>query len=133
VRYVRGLVLLAMLSGHTDGGQRHSDNLSGHPCPSRKRTTFSRNMRSVVERSVGIASAVDHQDGRRQNLNSLRAHGLRKTGYDWRGHLGHPLTYYNPPSDVESDCIGEVQAPSNVEEDHMRAAYGGTNLVGSKF
>ena len=25
------------------------------------------------------------------------------------------------------------QAPSNVEEDHMHAAYGGTNLVGSKF
>ena len=25
-----------------------------------------------------------------------------------------------PPSDVESDCIGEVQAPSNVEEDHMQ-------------
>jgi hypothetical protein len=43
------------------------------------------------------------------------------------------LTYNNPPSDVESDCIGEVQAPSNVEEDHMHAAYGGTNLVGSKF
>ena len=38
-----------------------------------------------------------------------------------------------PPPDVESDCIGEVQAPSNVEEDHMHAAYGGTNLVGSKF
>jgi len=23
---------------------------------------------------------------------------------------------------VETDCIGEVQAPSNVEEDHMHAA-----------
>ena len=43
------------------------------------------------------------------------------------------MTYNNPPSDVESDCIGEVQAPSNVEEDHMHAAYGGTNLVGSKL
>jgi len=43
------------------------------------------------------------------------------------------LTYSNPPSDVESDCIGEVQAPSTVEEDHIRAAYNGTNLVGSKF
>ena len=42
------------------------------------------------------------------------------------------MTHNNPPSDVESDCIGEVQAPSNVEEDHMHAAYGGTNLVGSK-
>ena len=72
MRYVRGLVLLAMLSGHTDGGQRHSDNLSGHACPSRKRTTFSRN-------------------------------------------------------------IGEAEAPSNVEEDRMHAAYGGTILVGSKF
>ena len=40
----------------------------------------------------------------------------------------HPLTYNNPPSDVESDCIGELQAPSNIEEDHMHAAYGGTNL-----
>ena len=36
------------------------------------------------------------------------------------------------PSDVESDCIGEVQAPSNVEEDHMHAVYDGTNLVGRK-
>ena len=43
------------------------------------------------------------------------------------------MTYNNPPSDVESDCIGEVQAPSTVEEDHMHAACGGTNLVGSKF
>jgi len=43
------------------------------------------------------------------------------------------LTYNNPPSDVESDCIGQVQAPSNVEEDHMHAAYGGTNLVESNF
>jgi len=43
------------------------------------------------------------------------------------------LTYYNPRSDVESDCIGEVQAPSNVKEDDMHAAYGGTNLVESKF
>jgi hypothetical protein len=41
------------------------------------------------------------------------------------------LTYNNPTSDVESDCIGEVQAPSNVEEDHIHAAYGGTNPVGS--
>ena len=38
-----------------------------------------------------------------------------------------------PPSDVEFDCIGEVKAPSNVEEDHIHATYGGTNLVGSKF
>jgi hypothetical protein len=30
---------------------------------------------------------------------------------------------------VESGCIGEVQAPSNVEEDHMHAAYNGTNLI----
>jgi hypothetical protein len=43
------------------------------------------------------------------------------------------LTYNNPPSDVESDCIGEVQAPSNVEEEHMHAAYGATNLARSKF
>ena len=43
------------------------------------------------------------------------------------------MTYNNSPSDVESDCIGEVQAQSNVEEDHMHAAYGGTNLVESKF
>ena len=43
------------------------------------------------------------------------------------------MTYYNPPSDVESDCIGEVQAPSDVDEHHMHAAYGATNLVGSKF
>ena len=43
------------------------------------------------------------------------------------------MTYNNPPSDVESDCIGEVQAPSNVEGNQMHAAYGGTNLVGSKF
>ena len=42
------------------------------------------------------------------------------------------MTYSNPPSDVESDCIGVVQAPSTVEEDNMRAAYNGTNLVGSK-
>jgi hypothetical protein len=45
----------------------------------------------------------------------------------------HSLTYNNPPSDVESDCIGEVPAPSNVEEDHIHAAYGGTNPAGSKF
>jgi hypothetical protein len=38
----------------------------------------------------------------------------------------------NPPPDVESDCIGEVQAPSTVKEDHVYAAYGGTNLVGRK-
>ena len=38
----------------------------------------------------------------------------------------------HPPSDVESDCIGKVQAPSTVEEDHIRAAYNGTTLVGSK-
>ena len=43
------------------------------------------------------------------------------------------MTYNNPPSDVESDCIGEVQAPSYVEGNQMHAAYGGTNLVGSKF
>ena len=43
------------------------------------------------------------------------------------------MTYSNPPSDVESDCIGEMQASSSVEEEHMHAAYGGTNLVGSKF
>jgi hypothetical protein len=36
------------------------------------------------------------------------------------------------PSDVESDCIGEVQAPGTVKEDHIRAAYNGTNVVGSK-
>jgi hypothetical protein len=42
------------------------------------------------------------------------------------------VSYSNPPPDVESDCIGEVQVPSNVEEDHMHAAYGGTNLVGRK-
>jgi hypothetical protein len=38
-----------------------------------------------------------------------------------------------PTFRVESDCIGEVQAPSNVAEDHTHAAYRGTNLVGSKF
>ena len=43
------------------------------------------------------------------------------------------MTYNNLPSDVESDWIGWVQAPSNVEEDHMHAAYGGTNLLGTKF
>jgi hypothetical protein len=43
------------------------------------------------------------------------------------------LTYNNPPSDVESDCIGELQASSNVEEDHTHAAYGDTTLLGSKF
>ena len=42
------------------------------------------------------------------------------------------MSYSNPPPDVESDCIGEVQVPSNVEEDHMHAVYGGTNLVGRK-
>jgi len=57
---------------------------------------------------------------------------LRKLTWEDRRRK-HPLTYSNPPSDVESDCIGEVQAPSNVEEDHMHAAYRGTNLVGSKF
>jgi hypothetical protein len=35
-----------------------------------------------------------------------------------------------PTSDVESDCIGEVQA--TVEKNHVHAAYGGTNLVGRK-
>ena len=43
------------------------------------------------------------------------------------------MSYSNPTPDVESDCIGEVQVPSNVEEDHMHAAYGGTNLLGTKF
>ena len=38
-----------------------------------------------------------------------------------------------PTFGVESDCIGEVQAPSNVAEDQTHAAYRGTNLVGSKF
>jgi len=43
------------------------------------------------------------------------------------------VSYSNPPPDVESDCIGEVQAPSTVENNHMHAAYNGTNLAGSKF
>ena len=37
-----------------------------------------------------------------------------------------------PTSDVESDCIGEVQAPSTVEKNHLHTAYNGTNLVGPK-
>src|ERR1700678_1273028 len=50
------------LSGHSDGGEGHSDDLSGHARPSRKRRTATRNMRSVVGRSIGIAGAADHQD-----------------------------------------------------------------------
>jgi hypothetical protein len=42
------------------------------------------------------------------------------------------MSYSNPPPDVESDCIGEVQAPSTVEKNHMHAAYNDRNLVGRK-
>jgi hypothetical protein len=34
------------------------------------------------------------------------------------------LAYNNPPSYVESACIGELQAPGNVEEDHMHVLTG---------
>jgi len=42
------------------------------------------------------------------------------------------VSYSNPPPDVESDCIGEVQAPSTVEKNNLHAAYNGTKLVGRK-
>jgi hypothetical protein len=32
------------------------------------------------------------------------------------------LAYNNLPSDVESDCIAEVQAPRNVEEEPIKDA-----------
>jgi hypothetical protein len=46
--------------------------------------------------------------------------------------MTRPVSYSNRAADVESDCIGEVQAPSTVEKNHMHAAYNGTNLVGRK-
>jgi hypothetical protein len=56
--------------------------------------------RCLTERAGGII---------RKNI--MKTNGDRNRGVAW--------TYYNPPSDLESDCIGEVQAPSKVEEDHM--------------
>src|SRR5450631_1503868 len=46
------------LFGNSDVGKGHSNHLSGYACPSRKRRTTSRNMRSVMERIIWIAGEV---------------------------------------------------------------------------
>jgi hypothetical protein len=77
------------------------------------------------ERYCFLSALPDGGGGRNNKDEHYEKDGDRNRGVAW--------TYYNPPSDLESDCIGEVQAPSKVEEDHMHAAYGGTNLVGNTF
>jgi hypothetical protein len=63
------------------------------------------------ERYCFLSALLDGEGGRNNKEKHYENNGDRNRGVAW--------TYYNPPSDLESDCIGEVQAPSKVEEDHM--------------